>query len=91
MPGWQVWASFAVIALANTAFAYFIYYKLLARAGVTFISLCTFIIPPLALVLGAVTLGEHLTTAALIGMAIIVAGLAVNDGRLIAAVTRFRR
>jgi drug/metabolite transporter (DMT)-like permease len=91
MPGWQVWASFAVIALTNTAFAYFIYYKLLARAGVTFISLCTFIIPPLALVLGAVTLGEHITTGALIGMAIIVAGLAVNDGRLIRRLSSRRR
>ena len=84
MPGWPVWGSFAVIALANTAFAYFIYYKLLARAGVTFISLCTFIIPPLALLLGVAVLHEHIAWTALVGMAIIVAGLAVNDGRLIA-------
>ena len=83
MPGWEVWASFAVIALANTAFAYFIYYKLLARTGVTFISLCTFIIPPLALMLGAVVLHESITLNALIGMGIIALGLAVNDGRLI--------
>jgi drug/metabolite transporter (DMT)-like permease len=83
MPGWPIWGAFAAIALANTAFAYFIYYKLLGRAGVTFISLCTFIIPPLALVLGAVVLHERITTTALIGMAIIAAGLAVNDGRLI--------
>ena len=84
MPGGEVWASFAAIALANTAFAYFIYYKLLARAGVTFISLCTFIIPPMALVLGAVALHEGIALNALIGMAIIALGLAVNDGRLIA-------
>lgn len=83
MPGWNIWASFAAIALANTAFAYLIYYKLLARAGVTFISLCTFIIPPLALLLGAVALHESITTGALIGMAVIALGLAVNDGRLI--------
>ena len=83
MPGGQVWASFAAIALANTAFAYFIYYKLLARAGVTFISLCTFIIPPMALVLGALALHEAIALNAVIGMAIIALGLAVNDGRLI--------
>jgi drug/metabolite transporter (DMT)-like permease len=88
MPGWAVWASFAVIALANTAFAYFIYYKLLARAGVTFISLCTFIIPPLALVLGALALQEAIALNALIGMGIIALGLAVNDGRLIARLRR---
>jgi drug/metabolite transporter (DMT)-like permease len=83
MPGWNIWASFAAIALANTAFAYLIYYKLLARAGVTFISLCTFIIPPLALLLGAVVLHENVTTSAVVGMAVIALGLAVNDGRLI--------
>lgn len=83
MPGWQVWASFAAIALANTAFAYFIYYKLLASSGVTFVSLCTFIIPPLALLLGAAALHEAITWNAVIGMAIIALGLAVNDGRLL--------
>ena len=49
LPGWEIWGSFLAIALLNTAFAYFIYYKMLATAGVTYISLCTFIIPPLAL------------------------------------------
>ena len=83
MPGWEVWGSFAMIALANTAFAYFIYYKLIATTGVTFVSLCTFIIPPLALVLGAVALHEHIALNAIIGMAVIALGLAVNDGRLI--------
>lgn len=83
LPGWEIWGSFLAIALLNTAFAYFIYYKMLATAGVTYISLCTFIIPPLALVLGAVVLGEHITLNALIGMAIIALGLAAIDGRIL--------
>jgi drug/metabolite transporter (DMT)-like permease len=83
LPGLDIWASFLAIALLNTALAYFIYYKMLATVGVTYISLCTFIIPPLALVLGALTLHESITLNALIGMAIIALGLAAIDGRLI--------
>jgi drug/metabolite transporter (DMT)-like permease len=83
LPGWEIWGSFLAIALLNTAFAYFIYYKMLATAGVTYISLCTFIIPPLALVLGAVVLGENIALNALIGMAIIALGLAAIDRRLL--------
>ena len=90
LPGADVWAAFAVIAVANTAFAYVIYYKLLARTGVTFVSLCTFIIPPLALLLGAVFLKEAVTLWALAGMALIVAGLALNDGRLFRILLRRR-
>jgi drug/metabolite transporter (DMT)-like permease len=83
LPGWEVWGSLLAIALLNTAFAYFIYYKMLASAGVTFISLCTFIIPPLALMLGVAILHESITLNALIGMAIIALGLAAIDGRII--------
>ena len=82
LPGWEIWGSFLAIALLNTAFAYFIYYKMLATAGVTYISLCTFIIPPLALVLGVAVLHENITLNALIGMAIIALGLAAIDGRI---------
>jgi drug/metabolite transporter (DMT)-like permease len=82
LPGWEIWGSFLAIALLNTAFAYFIYYKMLATTGVTYISLCTFIIPPLALVLGAVVLHESVTPNALVGMAIIALGLAAIDGRI---------
>ncbi|HMH64330.1 MAG TPA: DMT family transporter [Rhizomicrobium sp.] len=83
LPGWEIWASFLAIALLNTAFAYFIYYKMLASVGVTYISLCTFIIPPLALLLGVAFLHEAITLNALIGMAIIALGLAAIDGRLL--------
>ena len=88
LPGWEIWGSFLAIALLNTAFAYFIYYKMLATTGVTYISLCTFIIPPLALVLGAVVLHESITLNALIGMAIIALGLAAIDGRVRAWLSR---
>ena len=82
MPGWEVWAALLAIALVNTALAYFVYFKMLASAGVTYISLCTFLIPIIALLLGAVFLHEAVTTQAIAGMAIIALGLAAIDGRL---------
>ncbi|HKQ44924.1 MAG TPA: DMT family transporter [Rhizomicrobium sp.] len=88
MPGADIWASLLFIALMNTAAAYWVYYKMLATTGVTYISLVTFLIPPVALLLGAVFLQESITLHALIGMAIIALGLLAVDGRLPARVKR---
>jgi len=88
MPGWQVWAALLAIALINTALAYFVYFKMLASAGVTYISLCTFLIPIIALLLGAVFLHEAVTTQAIAGMAIIALGLAAIDGRIARLLSR---
>jgi drug/metabolite transporter (DMT)-like permease len=82
MPDAGIWASLLAIALINTALAYFVYYRMLASAGVTYISLVTFLIPVIALLLGAVFLREGLTGRAMAGMAVIAAGLAAIDGRL---------
>lgn len=81
--GLEVWISLVVIALVNTALAYFVYFKMLANVGVTYISLVTLLIPVIALLLGAVFLGETITTRALTGTAIIALGLLAIDGRLI--------
>jgi len=83
MPDTGAWASLFAIALVNTALAYFVYYRMLASAGVTYISLVTFLIPVIALFLGAAFLGERVTMQALAGMAIIALGLAAIDGRLL--------
>jgi drug/metabolite transporter (DMT)-like permease len=83
LPGPGVWASLLAIALVNTALAYVVYYRMLANVGVTYISLVTFIIPIIALLLGAAFLHESVTPGALAGMAIIALGLAAIDGRLL--------
>ena len=82
MPDAGVWASLLAIALINTALAYFVYYRMLAGTGVTHISLVTLLNPVIALLLGAVFLGEGVTTRALAGMVVIGAGLATIDGGL---------
>ena len=83
MPGWHVWAALLAIALVNTALAYVVYFKMVATVGVTYISLVTFLIPIIALLLGAVFLSESVTAQALAGMAVIALGLAAIDGRLL--------
>ena len=75
----------AVVAMAalSTALAYLIYFRLLASAGATNLSLVTFLIPASAALLGVVFLGEVLLPRHLIGFALIAAGLLAMDGRVV--------
>ncbi|MGI9504037.1 MAG: DMT family transporter [Geminicoccaceae bacterium] len=73
------------IGIFSTAFAYILYFRILALAGATNLMLVTFLIPISALLLGTLFLNEVITTAQLIGMALIGAGLALIDGRLLPA------
>lgn len=87
-PSPQAWAALFGIALLCTALAYLIYFRILATAGATNISLVTFLLPVSALMLGALVLHESITIEALAGMALIGMGLAAIDGRLPAALWR---
>ena len=76
-----VWA-LAGLTVLSTAFAYFLYFRILSTAGATNLALVTFIIPPSAILLGVMVLGEVLTWNQIAGMAVIGAGLAAIDGRI---------
>jgi drug/metabolite transporter (DMT)-like permease len=80
--------SVAALALVSTAFAYLLYFRILAVAGATNLMLVTFLIPISAIVLGASVLGERLELKHFVGMALIGIGLAAIDGRLLAAMRR---
>lgn len=69
------------LALPGTAGAYLLYYRVLGMAGPANLMLVTMIIPPMAILIGAAVLGEALPPGALLGMALILTGLAVIDGR----------
>lgn len=71
------------LALPCTAVAYGLYFAILRAAGATNLLLVTFLIPVSAILLGTAFLGERLAPAAFGGMALIGAGLACVDGRLI--------
>ena len=81
-PGWGTVAAILAIAFISTAFAYVLFFRLLATAGATNLMLVTFLVPVSAILLGTAFLGERLEPKHLIGMAMIAAGLALIDGRL---------
>ena len=82
VPGPTVFAAVLGLALASTALAYVLYFRILARAGATNLLLVTFLIPVSAILLGVAVLGEVLLPLQVAGMALIGLGLAAIDGRL---------
>jgi drug/metabolite transporter (DMT)-like permease len=82
-PSLTTWCAVLGIAALSTALAYVLYFRILATAGATNLLLVTFLIPVSAILLGAGVLGERLEAFQLIGMALIAAGLAAIDGRLV--------
>lgn len=70
------------LTLLSTVLAYLIYFRLLGTVGATNTSLIGFLIPISSLVLGVVFLGEALVPVQLLGMALIIAGMSLIDGRL---------
>lgn len=76
-----VWASLAAIGLVSTALGYFLYFRLLAGAGGVNASLVTLLVPVTALMLGSLLLDEAITALQAAGMAVILFGLVVTDGR----------
>lgn len=83
IPSAPVWAAIAGLGLLATGFAYILYFRLLATAGATNVLLTTFLIPPGAILLGALFLDERLSAHQLLGMMIIALGLLVIDGRVL--------
>jgi drug/metabolite transporter (DMT)-like permease len=88
MPSTGVIASLIGLALVSTAFAYIVFFRLLARAGATNVGLVTFLIPVSAILLGVLVLSETLETRHMAGMALIGSGLILIDGRAVARIAR---
>jgi drug/metabolite transporter (DMT)-like permease len=81
--GAGAWAAVLALALLATAFAYILFFGLIASAGPTNASLVTLIVPVSAILLGAAFLGERLEPFEIGGMALIGLGLVVIDGRIL--------
>lgn len=78
------WLAIGYYAIVATALAYLLYYRVLALAGSGNTMLVTLTVAPVAIILGAVTLGEALPPNAYIGFGILALGLVILDGRLLA-------
>jgi drug/metabolite transporter (DMT)-like permease len=88
MPGLAASAAVLGIALVSTAFAFLLYFSILATAGATNLLLVNFLVPVSAILLGVLILHETLKAEHLIGMALIFIGLALRDGKLLALIRR---
>lgn len=82
LPSVNVIISIIILAVASTAFAYLIFFNLLASAGAVNVALVTLIIPVSAIILGVLFLNEQLEIRHFTGMALILSGLVAIDGRL---------
>ncbi len=70
-------------SIIATALAYLLYYRILASAGSGNLMICTLLVAPIAILLGAVVLGETLPSRAYTGFALLASGLAILDGRIL--------
>ncbi len=78
----RAWTAVALLAVVCTAFAYVLYFRLIAHVGPARAISVTFLIPPFAVLWGAMFLGEALTGRMVLGSAVIFAGTALATGLL---------
>ncbi|MDK4731193.1 DMT family transporter [Rhizobium sp. CNPSo 3490] len=81
LPPLDILLAVLALALVSTAFAYILYFRIMAAAGATNASLVTLLVPPSAILLGVLFLGERLAVGEFAGMALIGLGLVILDGR----------
>jgi drug/metabolite transporter (DMT)-like permease len=87
-PSWEVVGSLLALSIGGTSVGYVLYYALLSGAGASRSILITYLVPAIALAYGALLLAEPLTVAALAGLALVLAGVALGTG--VVRVTRRR-
>lgn len=90
-PPLSAWAAIVALALVCSALGYILYFRLIASAGATNALLVTLLVPPTAILLGVVFLGETMALREFGGLALIALGLAAIDGRLLALPLARRR
>ncbi|MEL0435548.1 DMT family transporter [Phycobacter sp. K97] len=83
-PSWNLapttWAAIFYYAVFATAGAYLLYYRILGMVGSGNLMLVTLIIPPVAIVLGALVLDEALQPQAFAGFGLLGLGLLILNG-----------
>jgi drug/metabolite transporter (DMT)-like permease len=90
-PGWKEIGSVVALGVPGTAIAYLLFFALITRAGPSYASLVTYLIPPIALGYGSLFLGESFGAAAIGGLALILGGVALATGAVGLASLRDRR
>lgn len=71
-------ASLAILGFVGTGVAYVLNYQIITSEGATIASTVTYLLPVVAIVLGASVLNEHVTVVVLAGIALILIGVALT-------------
>jgi drug/metabolite transporter (DMT)-like permease len=77
MPGARALLSVLVLGSVGTALAFVIFYKLINEVGAGRASLVSYLAPGVALFYGALLLDEPITVAAIVGLVLILGGVAI--------------
>ena len=79
-PSWKALACVLALALLGTAIAQLMWFRMLRSYGAARSTLVSYLIPATALIYGVVFLSEHVSVAELVGLALILAGVALGSG-----------
>jgi drug/metabolite transporter (DMT)-like permease len=80
VPGWKVIGSVVALGVAGTAVGQVMYYRMIETDGSARTSLVTYLLPVTALFYGAGLLGEPITIEEVLGLVLILAGVALGSG-----------
>jgi drug/metabolite transporter (DMT)-like permease len=80
VPGWKPVLSLLALAVLGTAVAQLILFRVLRLYGAARLSLVTYLMPAFALLYGSVILDEPLRLSMLVGLALILGGVALGSG-----------
>ena len=78
---WRVTGSVVALGALGTGFAFVIYHGLIRDLGATSASMVTFVVPVVAVSLGALVLDEPVTWNLFAGAVVVVLGVALAEGR----------
>lgn len=80
LPSWPALGSLLALAVLGTAVAFIVYYRLLAQASATYLSMVTYLLPVFGVILSVVVLDEKLGWNAYAGCGLILLGVMVVNG-----------
>jgi drug/metabolite transporter (DMT)-like permease len=79
-PSWKAIGSVIALGSLGLSVAYLLYFGLIAGAGAQYAILVTYLVPALALGYGAAFLNEPITISAVVGLLLILGGVALGTG-----------
>lgn len=80
LPAWTALGSLLALAVVGTALAFVLYYRLLEQLTATSVSMVTYLVPVIGVLLGVVVLNEQPGWNAYAGCALILVGVMVVNG-----------